>query len=239
MIEAFASWGSFDLDDPFPLFAEARKLGAVHPVTLGRWSRRMARRPIRGGHGRAQRPRGSPRTCTPPWRRVRKSLPRGCRDRISPGTCSRWIRPTTPGFVGSFLLLSPRGASRPCAHRSRRITDDLLDAIAERGPDSKCRSRLSLCVPTAVHGHLRTPRRTACGQGSAWPRVHQAARADLDRLRVRRGQGGLGCGRGDAPRPGSCARRPLPATISSVHSSEPETAMTASTAGSCSRPSSS
>ena len=34
MIEAFESWGSFDLDDPFPLFAEARKLGAVHPVTL-------------------------------------------------------------------------------------------------------------------------------------------------------------------------------------------------------------
>jgi len=33
-IQAFASWGSFDLDDPFPLFAEARRLGAVHPVTL-------------------------------------------------------------------------------------------------------------------------------------------------------------------------------------------------------------
>jgi cytochrome P450 len=32
--EAFRSWGSYDLDDPFPLYAEARKLGAVHPVTL-------------------------------------------------------------------------------------------------------------------------------------------------------------------------------------------------------------
>ncbi|HXW34530.1 MAG TPA: cytochrome P450 [Acidimicrobiales bacterium] len=33
-IDALASWGSFDLDDPFPLFADVRRLGAVHPVTL-------------------------------------------------------------------------------------------------------------------------------------------------------------------------------------------------------------
>jgi cytochrome P450 len=32
--EALGSWGSFDLDDPFPLFADVRKRGAVHPVTL-------------------------------------------------------------------------------------------------------------------------------------------------------------------------------------------------------------
>jgi cytochrome P450/alkylhydroperoxidase family enzyme len=32
--EALGSWGSFDVDDPFPLFAEVRKLGAVHQVTL-------------------------------------------------------------------------------------------------------------------------------------------------------------------------------------------------------------
>jgi cytochrome P450 len=34
MTEALGSWGSFDLNDPFPLFAEVRKLGAVHRVTL-------------------------------------------------------------------------------------------------------------------------------------------------------------------------------------------------------------
>lgn len=32
--EALGSWGSFDLDNPFPLFARVRSLGAVHPVTL-------------------------------------------------------------------------------------------------------------------------------------------------------------------------------------------------------------
>ena len=32
--KAFESWGSFDLDDPFPLFAQVRERGAVHPVTL-------------------------------------------------------------------------------------------------------------------------------------------------------------------------------------------------------------
>jgi cytochrome P450 len=32
--EALGSWGSFDVDNPFPLFAEVRHLGAVHRVTL-------------------------------------------------------------------------------------------------------------------------------------------------------------------------------------------------------------
>jgi cytochrome P450 len=32
--EAFKSWGSYDMDDPFALFTEARELGAVHAVTL-------------------------------------------------------------------------------------------------------------------------------------------------------------------------------------------------------------
>jgi cytochrome P450 len=32
--KALAAWGSFDRDDPFPLFAAVRELGAVHRVTL-------------------------------------------------------------------------------------------------------------------------------------------------------------------------------------------------------------
>ena len=31
---ALAAWGSYDLDDPFPMFAHVRELGPVHPVTL-------------------------------------------------------------------------------------------------------------------------------------------------------------------------------------------------------------
>ncbi len=80
--------------------------------------------------------RGSPRTWTPPWRRVRKSLPRGCRDRISPGTCSPWTRPTTLGFADSFLLPSRPRRVEALRPRVQTITDDLLDAIAERSPDS-------------------------------------------------------------------------------------------------------
>jgi cytochrome P450 len=34
MPEALAAWGAYDRDDPFPLFASVRELGAVHPVTL-------------------------------------------------------------------------------------------------------------------------------------------------------------------------------------------------------------
>jgi cytochrome P450 len=32
--DALAAWGAYDRDDPFPLFASVRGLGAVHPVTL-------------------------------------------------------------------------------------------------------------------------------------------------------------------------------------------------------------
>ena len=32
--EALGAWGAYDRDDPFPLFAEVRDLGAVHAVTL-------------------------------------------------------------------------------------------------------------------------------------------------------------------------------------------------------------
>jgi cytochrome P450 len=32
--DALESWGSFNVDDPFPLFADVRKLGAVHRTTL-------------------------------------------------------------------------------------------------------------------------------------------------------------------------------------------------------------
>ena len=34
MTEALCSWGSYDRDDPFPLFAQVRELGPVHAVTL-------------------------------------------------------------------------------------------------------------------------------------------------------------------------------------------------------------
>jgi cytochrome P450 len=33
-LNALGSWGSYDLDDPFPLFAQVRQRGAVHPATL-------------------------------------------------------------------------------------------------------------------------------------------------------------------------------------------------------------
>ena len=34
LTEAMRAWGVYDRDDPFPLFAEVRRLGPVHPVTL-------------------------------------------------------------------------------------------------------------------------------------------------------------------------------------------------------------
>ena len=196
MIEAFASWGSFDLDDPFPLFAEARELGAVHPVTLA------------DGHDawlvvrfdEAMTALNDPRLSKDmdaAWRRVRKSSPRGCRGRILPGTCSPWTRRTTPGFVDSSLLPSPPSASRPCVHGSR--PSPTISSMRSRTGVQATVSTSSQPLRSPCHSRSSANswvyrRRT----GLDLARVHPAARPDLDSFRVRRGQGRLGCGRGDA-----------------------------------------
>ena len=63
--------------------------------------------------------------------------------------------------VGGVLRAPDRGTA---ADASQTIVDDLLDAIAAHGPDSRGRPRRGVRVPAAVHGDLRAARRSRAGR---------------------------------------------------------------------------
>ena len=98
--ETLAAWGAYDQDDPFPLFARVRELGAVHSVTLadghGAW--------LVCGHEQARAALKDRRlskdmhaAMAARWRRSRRRARRGApptatiRSRCSP-RCVSWAR---------------------------------------------------------------------------------------------------------------------------------------------------
>jgi cytochrome P450 len=134
--DALAAWGSYDLDDPFPVFAEVRQLGAVHSVTLA------------DGHGA--------------WLVVRYeearaalSEPRLSKDmHAALATGSGVVAEGLPGpaFARHMLTVDPPDHTRlrrlvSAAFSTRRvealrsriqtIADDLLDRIARHGPKGR------------------------------------------------------------------------------------------------------
>lgn len=134
--EALAAWGSYNLDDPFPLFAQLRDLGPVHAVTLA------------DGHGA--------------WLVVSYEEARAAlnESRLSKdmhaalATGSGVVAEGLPGpaFARHMLTVDPPDHTRlrrlvSAAFSVRRvealrariqaITDDLLDDIARQGPDSQ------------------------------------------------------------------------------------------------------
>ena len=198
--EALAAWGAYDLDDPFPVFEQVRQLGPVHPVTLA------------DGHDAWLVVRYEEARAALNDQRLSKDMhaalatgsavvAEGLPDQSSPGTCLRWTRRTTLA-CGEFVsaAFSPKRVEALRA-RVQTITDDLLDDIAARGPDtrsilsqpsrSRCRSRLSasfwVCPsPTGPSSAKGSP---SC---SCPPRPR----------RIRGGQGCVRCRRRDAPNSG-------------------------------------
>jgi cytochrome P450 len=135
-LEALGSWGSFDLDNPFPLFAEVRQLGAVHAATLA------------DGHDA--------------WLVVRYEEamaalndPRFSKDmHAALATGSGVVAEGLPGpdFARHMLTVDPPDHTRlrrlvSAAFSPKRvealrphvqtIADDLLDGIAAQGPDRR------------------------------------------------------------------------------------------------------
>jgi cytochrome P450 len=144
--QAFDSWGSFDVDDPFPLFAEARELGAVHQVTLAdghdawlviRFEEAMAalNDPRLSKDMHAALASGS--------EVVAEGLP-------GPEFARHMLTVDPPDHTRLRRLVSaafsPRRveALRP---RVQTITDDLLDEIARMGPDCRVDLVSSLAFP--------------------------------------------------------------------------------------------
>ena len=134
--EALGAWGAFDRDDPWPLFAAVRDLGAVHPVTLAdghdawlvvgyeearialndaRLSKDMHAALATGGGVVAE---GLP---GPSFARHMLS--------VDPPDHSRLRRLVSSAFTPRRVE-----ALRP---RVQAIVDDLLDAVAAAGPDAR------------------------------------------------------------------------------------------------------
>ena len=134
--EALESWGSFDIDDPFPLFARVRELGPVHPVTLA------------DGHDAWLVVRFEEAMAALNDARLSKNM------HAALATGSEVVAEGLPGpeFARHMLTVDPPDHTRlrrlvSAAFSPRRvealrpqvqtIADDLLDAVAALGPEAK------------------------------------------------------------------------------------------------------
>jgi cytochrome P450 len=134
--EALRAWGDFDRDDPFPLFAEVRELGPVHAVTLAdghdAW--------LVVGYDEARSALNDPRFS----KDMHAALATGG------GVVSEGL--PGPSFARHMLSVDPPDHSRlrrlvSAAFTPRRVeelrprvqavVDQLLDDIAEAGPDAR------------------------------------------------------------------------------------------------------
>ena len=167
--EELGSWGAYNRDNPFPLFAEVRELGAVHAVTLA------------DGHAAWLVVRYDEA-------RVALNDPRLSKDmQAALATDGNVVAEGLPGpdFARHMLVVDPPDHSRlrrlvSAAFSVRRIeglrprvqavVDELLDAIAARGPETRIDlvSSLAFAVPfTVICELLGVPEanRSALGRG--------------------------------------------------------------------------
>ena len=133
--EALTAWGSYDLDDPFPVFSQVRQLGPVHEVTLadghGAWlvvSYEEARvalnesRLSKDMHAALASGSGV----------VAEGLP-------GPAFARHMLTVDPPDHTRLRRLVSAAFSVRrveALRDRIQAITDDLLDDIMQHGPDS-------------------------------------------------------------------------------------------------------
>ncbi len=144
--QAFEAWGSYDRDDPYPLFAAVRELGAVHKVTLldGHDAWLVAR------HEEARALLNDPR--------LSKDMQAALA--ASPEVVAEGL--PGPEFARHMLVVDPPDHTRlrrlvSAAFSVRRIEglrprvqaiiDDLLDGIAAQGSDARVDLVASFAFP--------------------------------------------------------------------------------------------
>jgi cytochrome P450 len=168
---ALTAWGAYNQDDPFPLFAEVRELGAVHEVTLADGHRAWL--VVRYDEARAAL--NDPRLS----KDMHAALATGA-DLVAEGLPG-------PAFARHMLSVDPPDHTRlrrlvSAAFSPRRveglrprvqaIVDDLLDEIASQGPHSRIDLVAAFAFPlpfTVICELLGVPEpdRGALGQGLA------------------------------------------------------------------------
>jgi cytochrome P450 len=134
--EALGAWGAYDRDNPFPVFAAVRDLGAVHPVTLA------------DGH---------PAWLVVGYEEARSALndPRFSKDMHAALASGEGVVAEGlpgPSFARHMLSVDPPDHSRlrrlvssaftprrvdQLRQRVQAIVDDLLDGVAAAGPDAR------------------------------------------------------------------------------------------------------
>ena len=177
--EELAAWGSYDLDDPFALFSEVRQLGPVHAVALADGHRAWLVVRYEEARAALNEPRLS--------KDMHAALATGS------GVVAEGL--PGPAFARHVLTVDPPDHTRlrrllSAAFSTRRvealrarvqtITDDLLDDIAQRGPDNQIDLVATFAFPlpfTVICELLGVPRARPC---LAWRGIHQDARPDIE-----------------------------------------------------------
>ncbi len=171
--EALAAWGSYDLDDPFSVFAEIRQLGPVHAVTLS------------DGHEAWLVVRYEEAHVALNDTRLSKDM------HAALATGSGVVAEGLPGpaFARHMLSVDPPDHTRlrrlvSAAFSPRRvdalrgriqtITDDLLDDIATYGPDSRIDLVKTFAFPlpfTVICELLGVPQRDRAALGEGFTKL--------------------------------------------------------------------
>jgi cytochrome P450 len=134
--DALAAWGSYDLDDPFPVFAQVRDLGPVHAVTLadghGAWLV-VSYEEARAALNESRLSKDMHAALATGSGVVAEGLP-------GPAFARHMLTVDPPDHTRLRRLVSTAFSVRrveALRARIQAITDDLLDDIARQGPDGR------------------------------------------------------------------------------------------------------
>jgi cytochrome P450 len=180
--EALAAWGSYDQDDPFPVFASVRELGTVHPVTLADGHSAW----LVGGYEEARAALKDPRLSKDMHAAMAADSDVVAEGLPGPAFARHMVNVDPPDHTRLRRLVaaafSPRRIDglRP---RVQAIVDDLLDRIAARGSGSRVDLVAAFAFPlpfTVICELLGVPRpvRAPLGRGFAGLLVPISTAAD-------------------------------------------------------------
>ena len=171
--EALAAWGSYDLDDPFPVFAQVRDLGPVHAVTLadghGAWLV-VSYEEARAALNESRLSKDMHAALATGSGVVAEGLP-------GPAFARHMLTVDPPDHTRLRRLVSAAFSVRRVeALRSRiqAITDDLLDDIARHGPDSRIDLIATFAFPlpfTVICELLGVPHRDRASLGEGFTKL--------------------------------------------------------------------
>jgi cytochrome P450 len=171
--DALAAWGSYDLDDPFPVFAQVRDLGPVHAVTLAdghdAWLV-VSYEEARAALNESRLSKDMHAALATGSSVVAEGLP-------GPAFARHMLTVDPPDHTRLRRLVSTAFSVRrveALRARIQAITDDLLDDIARQGPASRIDLVAAFAFPlpfTVICELLGVPQRDRAPLGEGFTRL--------------------------------------------------------------------